>query len=1189
MGAPAVQMQPEEEEKVEVISGQVERITYRNDNDWTVMQVRLDRSRTLNTVVGHSTAQPGQQISARGSWKSNPQFGIQFAAKAITATKPNTVEGLARYLGSGMIPGIGPGTAKSIVDTFGMDTLAILDNDPAKLSQVRGIGAKKAERIMKGWEEQRAVSEIMLFLNEQQIPPYLCRRIYRKYEAKAIEVIRTDPFRLALEVSGIGFKTADKIAAQCGISPLSPQRIRAGLVYVMQEATTSGHCGVPRESLVQKAMETLAVPPDLVIQTLEAELAMDPKERHLVQHDEGVYLSMIASCEERVANTLTEMAKQPVPWKIDAEKEIAEAQRVLGFKLAEQQYAGVKMMLKSRVSVLTGGPGCGKTTVLNVLLHIFKKHKILINLAAPTGKAAQRAAEVTGVEASTIHRLLGIKGPGTEPGEVEDGVLVIDESSMIDIYLMTSIVKAAKKVPLILVGDVDQLPSVGPGQVLADIINSGAVPVTRLTQVFRQAAGSLIIRNAHNINRGQMPEKGEKTDDFFFLTVPEKDEEGNQIEASVNGERIAGMIADLVADRLPKKYGFDPIRDIMVLSPMNITTTGVANLNVVLQERLNPTPAKSVMRFGTRFGLGDKVIQTRNNYDLDIFNGDVGIITTIHDTDESGRELGSSEKKIVVDFSGKAVEIPFDEMDALRLAYTMTIHKCISEHQRVLTEDRGLVPIRDLIEGEAVITGEGVAKKVMGKFPTGKKPVVRITTKMGYQIDVSAEHPMLVANDSGYSFVRAEDLTTDHYACISRVVVDSHEPPVLPPIVFKHQNNGSRWAKKENANIEPPESMTEDLAWLLGVIIGDGSCSNKRDGTVDLTNMDPEILEEFRRIMSGYGLHVGEYKKKDTRAIKLFVTSLPFREWLLQIGLGYHTAREKRIPEIIFRSPAKMRGAFLRGLFDTDGSVTSPNRPLAFRYVRLATSSQLLAKETQELLLSLGVVSTIRKNGEKAFHVSVSSCALPAFKNAVGFLVRHKSLFLEKALERLLVKNYLDGVPFGTLIAKQCLDLSGREKRKGVLLAKTRDLLLRLENGQTMNHSHVSRLMSDFSETDVNAPELLKDVSRLNYLHDRIVSIEFTDEMEEMYDIEVDGIHSFVSKGFVCHNSQGSQAEAVVIPVTTQHFTMLQRNLFYTGVTRAKKLVVLVGVPRALAMAVKNDGALRRMTRLRELLAFHSI
>lgn len=1011
----------EQAEKIEVVCGVVERITFRNDNDWSVLQVRIDRSRTLNTVVGHSAAQPGEQISARGVWRNDPSYGIQFAAKAITATKPNTVEGLARYLGSGTIPGIGPGTAKAIVDAFGMDALAILDENPARLSEVRGIGKKKVERIAKGWEEQRAVSEIMLFLNEQNIPPYLCRRIYRKYEAKAIEVIRTDPYRLALEVSGIGFKTADKVAAQCGISPLSPQRVRAGLVYVMQEATTGGHCGMQREALVQKAMEVLAVPPDLVVSTLDAELGLEPRERHVVQHEDVVYLATIAACEERVSSTLSEMAKLPVPWKIDAEKAIAEAQHALGFKLAEQQYAGVKMMLESRVSVLTGGPGVGKaqpvdsmvltpkgfvrigalsvgdkiiaadgsisnvvgvfpqgvkdvyritfedgrstrscgehlwkvwtrtsvwspekkkkvrdrgwrvlsldeirdrrergaaenermavpmfsppsdkdrvlpvdpylmgallgdgsmssmmiakndadflekisrivrdaglvanvrtpgkgcsyvrisgqhknwlrdylrdsgllncrshekfipdefmlassrqrlelvrglmdtdgtsgknrsvtfsstsevlarqmqrliwslggkasiserqtyftgtvgekkagrksylvgisrenagelfwlerkgvrlagqreinrrlrisgiepagkaecvcikidhpdelyvtddyivthnTSTLNVLLHIFKKHKIPINLAAPTGKAAQRAAEVTGVEASTIHRMLGIKGPGSEPGQVEDGVLVIDESSMIDIYLMTSIVKAAKNVPLILVGDVDQLPSVGPGQVLSDIIASGAVPVTRLTQVFRQAAGSLIIRNAHNINRGQMPEKGGKQDDFFFLNLPEKDDAGNRIEPAVLGEQIAATISELVADRLPKAYGFDPIRDIMVLSPMNITTTGVSNLNTVLQQRLNPNPAKFITRFGTRFGVGDKVIQTRNNYDLDIFNGDVGIISSIDDEDDN---------KIVVDFGSKAVEIPFDEMDALRLSYCMTIHK----------------------------------------------------------------------------------------------------------------------------------------------------------------------------------------------------------------------------------------------------------------------------------------------------------------------------------------------------------------------------------------------------------------------------------------------------------------------------------------------------------------------------------
>jgi intein/homing endonuclease len=336
--------------------------------------------------------------------------------------------------------------------------------------------------------------------------------------------------------------------------------------------------------------------------------------------------------------------------------------------------------------------------------------------------------------------------------------------------------------------------------------------------------------------------------------------------------------------------------------------------------------------------------------------------------------------------------------------------------------------------------------------------------------------------------------------------------------------------------------------------------------------------------MSGYGLRVGEYKRAGAKVTRLFVISRPFREWLLQLGLGYQTARDKRVPEIIFRSPAKLRGAFLRGLFDTDGSVSSPNRPLRFRHVRLTTVSPQLAQEVQELLLSLGVVSSIRPYGKGAYHVSISTCALAAFKNAVGFLVGYKSSYLDKALERERVKNYLDSIPFGRLLAKQCFDLSGRKKRQGLLKSKLRYLMLRIENGCTMNYSHVSMLLKAFSENGVEPPDLLREVASRNYLHDRIVSIEVTNEMEEMYDIEVDGIHSFVAKGFVCHNCQGSQAPAVVIPMLTQHWMMLKRNLIYTGVTRAQKLAVLVGQSKAIAAAVRTKDSSLRLTRLEHLL-----
>jgi exodeoxyribonuclease V alpha subunit len=649
----------------ETLTGIVERITFRGENDWSVMQVRIARSKKTVAVVGYSVAQPGQRITALGAWKNHPSYGTQFSAKRITATHPNTPEGIIRYLSSGMIPGIGPATAKAIVAAFGIETIDILNNNPQALMEVRGIGPKKAEAIAKAWAEQRAVSDIMLFLHGQNIPPYLCRRIYRQYGDQSIEVIRTDPFRLALEVTGIGFKTADKIAAQCGIAKNSPQRIRAGLVYLMHETTTSGHCGTPRDELVAKAEEELAVERALIEQVLDAELSLPRQAAYLVEYDGIVYPAAIAACEERVAATLLGMIQKAVPWEIDAERAILEAEAALGFTLAPNQRKGVLTMLSHRVSILTGGPGTGKTATLNVLLHILKKHGVRVHLAAPTGKAAQRAAEVTGVAASTIHRLLGLKGPGSEPVELKSGVLVIDEMSMVDIYLMHSIAKAAGNVALVMVGDVDQLPSVGPGQVLADLIRSGVVPVTRLTEVFRQAAGSLIIRNAHRINRGLMPENGQSGDDFFFIPVADRDSEGQKIETAQVAERIKEIIVDLVADKLPNRFGFDPIEQVMVLSPMNITTTGVTNLNTVLQERLNPTPARAITRFGTRFGVGDKVIQTRNNYQLEIFNGDIGII---HDIDDE-------ESVVAVDFAGRTVQIPFDELDALRLAYAISIHK----------------------------------------------------------------------------------------------------------------------------------------------------------------------------------------------------------------------------------------------------------------------------------------------------------------------------------------------------------------------------------------------------------------------------------------------------------------------------------------------------------------------------------
>jgi exodeoxyribonuclease V alpha subunit len=659
----------------ETVQGTVERILFRNaDSDWAVLLVKLTapRRQEPQVVVGHTHAQPGQEVTAHGNWKNNASFGLQFVAQRITAIKPSSTDGIARYLGSGLIPGIGPSAALSMVETFGEGTIAVLDEAPERLTEVPGIGKKKAAKIASAWNEQKAVAEIMLFLNEHDIAPHLCRRIYKRYEDKAIHVIREDPYRLALEVPGIGFKTADTIAAKLQIPKASMQRVRAGLVYLMQQASSSGHCGIPKCDLLSRGMDLLEIDQTSVVAGLAYDLELvsrDVEDRNtLVEYDGVIYLSWLSISEEIIAHKLKAMAGKPAPWesKFDIETEIAKAENDLSVKLATHQRAAVRVILSNKVCVMTGGPGTGKTTTLRIALHILQANRVSLALCAPTGKAAKRASEATGIHAQTIHRLIGLKPGNANSGEVDADVIVADETSMLDVSLTKNLLGALRKhAALVFVGDVDQLPSVGPGQVLADVIASGVIPVVKLTEVFRQAAGSLIIRNAHRINTGGIPEQGAMSDDFFVIPMKERDNDGNLLTTATIAEHVVETISELVVHRLPTRYGFDPIRDIQVLSPMSRTTTGVNNLNTVLQQQMNPNPAKAITLFGTRYGLGDKVIQTRNNYDLGIFNGDMGIVSAIDEAD----------KTIAVEFDGKPVVIPFDDISELRLAYAMTIHK----------------------------------------------------------------------------------------------------------------------------------------------------------------------------------------------------------------------------------------------------------------------------------------------------------------------------------------------------------------------------------------------------------------------------------------------------------------------------------------------------------------------------------
>jgi exodeoxyribonuclease V alpha subunit len=647
----------------ETLGGSVERVTFHNEeNGFAVLKVKARGKRDLVTVVGHAASiSAGEFIHAVGVWTTDRTHGLQFKADLLKTTPPTTAEGIEKYLGSGMVRGIGPKLAKRIVDAFGVGTFEIIEATPEKLRDVSGIGEFRAGKIAAGWAEQKAVRDIMVFLHSHGVGTSRAVRIFKTYGHDAIQVMTEDPYRLARDIRGIGFRTADAMAMKMGMAREAPQRLRAGVSFALQEATDYGHCGLPVDNLVTLATKLLDVDKTLVRAALDHELAGVDVVGDRIGGETCVFLRGLHIAERGVAERLRALVRGALPWPaIDVDKAIPWVEKKTGKMLAASQRAAIEMALRSKVTVITGGPGVGKTTLLDAILRILIAKGMKILLAAPTGRAAKRMTEQTGIEAKTVHRLLEID-PNTggfrrgADNPLDCDLLVIDETSMVDISLMFSLVKAIPaRAALLLVGDVDQLPSVGPGQVLGDIINSGAVPVARLTEVFRQAAESRIVVNAHRINRGEMPEWPKRGEDSDFWFVEADDP-----------EKGAAKVVEIVRDRIPRRFGLDPIRDIQVLCPMQRGALGARSLNADLQKALNPNPPAKIEKFGSIFAPGDKIMQTENDYDRDVFNGDLGTVLRIDEV----------EGLLVAGFDGREVEYPFGELDTLVPAYATTIHK----------------------------------------------------------------------------------------------------------------------------------------------------------------------------------------------------------------------------------------------------------------------------------------------------------------------------------------------------------------------------------------------------------------------------------------------------------------------------------------------------------------------------------
>ena len=677
----------------------VERVTYQNEtNGYSVIKCRAKGYADLITVVGSMPeVHVGSVLTLSGEWTVNPKFGRQFTVSGFEETLPATVYGIEKYLGSGLVKGIGPKFAARIVRAFGAETLNVIEEDPDALLRVPGIGKLRVERIKKSWDEQKEIKNIMLFLQGHDVSTTHATKIYKTYGSDSIRVVKEYPYRLADDIWGIGFRTADTIAEKLGVEKETAVRLRSGLLYTLNRLSDEGHCYARRDQLLKTGAELLAVEESVLPPVLDEMVRQDDVKTELIDGEDSapgetaVYLPPFWFAETGTAKRLKQIFSSPPSVKVKPQGLEERIRRVTGLNYDPAQMDAIRCAAGSKILILTGGPGTGKTTTTLGILTAFRQAGAKILLAAPTGRAAKRLSETTGMEARTIHRLLEFKPPEgcqkNEQNPLEGDVLILDECSMIDIMLMYSLLKAVPdSMTLIFVGDVDQLPSVGAGNVLRDLIDAGVFPVVRLTKIFRQAAASRIITNAHRINRGRMPDLSNgKQSDFFFLEEEDP-------------ETAAQEIVRLVKERLPRAYG---TRDIQVLTPMQRGAVGAANLNQVLQAALN-ADAAGLRRGGTDYRLHDKVMQIRNNYDKEVFNGDIGTVCRVN----------TEDRELTVSFDGREVLYDVTELDELVLAYAATVHKSQGSEYPIVVMPV-LMTHYVMLQRNLVYTGVTRAKKLM--------------------------------------------------------------------------------------------------------------------------------------------------------------------------------------------------------------------------------------------------------------------------------------------------------------------------------------------------------------------------------------------------------------------------------------------------------------------------------------------
>lgn len=708
------------------IKGQIERVTYFNEeNNYTIAKMKVPGRVELITVVGTLfSVTPGEVLKLSGYWETHPRYGEQFKAISCESVLPATVKGIEKYLGSGMIRGIGPVMAKRLVSKFGDGTLTVIEQDIERLHEVEGIGEKRIAMIKKAWEEQKDIRDVMIFLQGQGVSPAYAVKIYKQYGKDSVKIVSENPYKLAMDIFGIGFITADKIAEKIGVPRDSQVRVEAGILYTLHQLSDDGHVYYPYEPLIRKCSEILKVEESTVPYALnsiasENKVVIEAVTRNsqpVTQDVKAVYLTKFHVSELGIASCLKTLFTFPKQLRLlNIDQAIEWVQKDLKITLSARQVEAVRDSVNTKIMVVTGGPGTGKTTIINAIIRIYGKMGQKVLLTAPTGRAAKRMTETTQYEAKTIHRLLEYSPANgsfkkNEENLLEADLIIIDETSMVDTILMYHFLKAVPpRATLILVGDVDQLPSVGAGNVLKDIIEGGSIPTVRLDEIFRQSKESMIIVNAHRVNNGQMPilnRDEEHRQDFYFFTIEEP-------------EIVLEKILHLCKEKIPSQFGYDPVNDIQVITPMHKGVVGVSNLNYELQKELNPG-TDELMRGGRVLRMRDKVMQIRNNYDKDVYNGDIGRIVRID------REI----QELKVDYDGRLVTYEYAELDEIMLAYAISVHKSQGSEYPVV-----IMPVLTqhyiLLQRNLLYTG----------ITRGKKLVILIGTKKALAIAIKNDKP----------------------------------------------------------------------------------------------------------------------------------------------------------------------------------------------------------------------------------------------------------------------------------------------------------------------------------------------------------------------------------------------------------------------------------------------------------------